>query len=43
MHMSYDQKDVEIISEREFSNKVLKVPPDPNAKEEEWWEYTNYP
>ena len=43
MYMSYDKNTIDIIEEKEFSNRVIKSPPNPHVRKEEWWEYTNYP
>jgi hypothetical protein len=41
--LSYDKEYIDIIPESEYSNRIIKSPPSPYNKKEEWWEYTNYP
>jgi len=41
--LSYEKECIEVISEAEYSNRIIKSPPSPHNKQEEWWEYTNYP
>ena len=43
MLLSYDQDTVDIIYDNTFTNKIIKSPPSPYDKQDEWWEYTKYP
>ena len=42
MYVSFEQKSVDIIYDDSYSGKVLEQS-QRVEREEEWWEYTNYP